>query len=181
VLPSMGSVGDAYDNAMCESFFATLECGCWTGAGSRPKPTPRWPASASSKAGTTPYAYIPGWATARRWHTKQPQQQRRWPKHRRNHRILPTLHQSGSTSPAVSALQLTAELAWASWETVMHRTMMMAQGTCSLAEYQSMVDEKTAAALEISGLLFSPNSASAQALLTPWHSRATANAKRLRR
>ena len=24
--PSMGSVGDAYDNAMAESFFATLEC-----------------------------------------------------------------------------------------------------------------------------------------------------------
>ena len=26
VRPSMGSVGDAYDNAMCESFFATLKC-----------------------------------------------------------------------------------------------------------------------------------------------------------
>src|SRR6185437_11232570 len=26
VRPSMGSVGDAYDNAMCELFFATLEC-----------------------------------------------------------------------------------------------------------------------------------------------------------
>jgi putative transposase len=26
VRPSIGSVGDAYDNAMCESFFATLEC-----------------------------------------------------------------------------------------------------------------------------------------------------------
>ena len=26
VSPSMGSVGDCYDNAMCESFFATLEC-----------------------------------------------------------------------------------------------------------------------------------------------------------
>src|SRR5262249_32693062 len=26
VRPSMGSVGDAYDNAMCESLFATLEC-----------------------------------------------------------------------------------------------------------------------------------------------------------
>ena len=26
VRPSMGSVGDAYDNAMCESFFPTLEC-----------------------------------------------------------------------------------------------------------------------------------------------------------
>jgi putative transposase len=26
VQPSVGSVGDAYDNALCESFFATLEC-----------------------------------------------------------------------------------------------------------------------------------------------------------
>lgn len=26
VTPSMGSVGDCYDNAMCESFFATVEC-----------------------------------------------------------------------------------------------------------------------------------------------------------
>ena len=26
IIQSMGSVGDAYDNAMCESFFATLEC-----------------------------------------------------------------------------------------------------------------------------------------------------------
>jgi transposase InsO family protein len=26
VRPSMGSVADAYDNALCESFFATLEC-----------------------------------------------------------------------------------------------------------------------------------------------------------
>jgi len=26
LLPSMGSVGDAYDNAVAESFFATLKC-----------------------------------------------------------------------------------------------------------------------------------------------------------
>jgi putative transposase len=26
VRPLMGSVGDCYDNALCESFFATLEC-----------------------------------------------------------------------------------------------------------------------------------------------------------
>jgi putative transposase len=26
VIPSMGSVGDCFDNAMAESFFATLEC-----------------------------------------------------------------------------------------------------------------------------------------------------------
>jgi len=28
VRPSTGSVGDCYDNALCESFFATLECEC---------------------------------------------------------------------------------------------------------------------------------------------------------
>lgn len=28
VRPSTGSVGDCFDNAMCESFFATLECEC---------------------------------------------------------------------------------------------------------------------------------------------------------
>ncbi len=83
-------------------------------------------------------------------------------------------------SPVASAFQMTAELAWASWETVVRRTVMMAQSTCSPAEYQRMLDEKTAAALEIGGLLFSPYGASAEALLTPWHSRATANAKRLR-
>ena len=26
IIPSTGSVGDCYDNALCESFFATLEC-----------------------------------------------------------------------------------------------------------------------------------------------------------
>src|SRR5512141_1690794 len=26
IRPSMGSVGDCFDNALCESFFATLEC-----------------------------------------------------------------------------------------------------------------------------------------------------------
>jgi putative transposase len=26
VRPAMGSVGDCFDNAMCESFFATIEC-----------------------------------------------------------------------------------------------------------------------------------------------------------
>lgn len=26
IRPSMGSAGDCYDNALCESFFATLEC-----------------------------------------------------------------------------------------------------------------------------------------------------------
>jgi len=82
--------------------------------------------------------------------------------------------------PALSTSLMMAELAWASWETIIRRTVMMAQSTCSPAEYRRMLDEKTAAALEIGGLLFAPDGASAEALLAPWHSRATANAKRLR-
>jgi len=83
-------------------------------------------------------------------------------------------------SPMPAPIML-AELAWASWETIARRTVMMAQSTCSPAEYQRMVSEKTAAALEIGMMLSSPAGASVAALLEPWHSRATANAKRLRR
>jgi len=82
---------------------------------------------------------------------------------------------------AFSASIMMAELAWASWETITRRTLLMAQNTCSLAEYSRMVSEKTAATLEISRVLALPTIASAEALLRPLHSRATANAKRLRR
>ncbi len=83
-------------------------------------------------------------------------------------------------SPLSAPLML-AELAWASWETIARRSIMIAQSTCSVAEYQTMVSEKTAAAMEIGMMLASPAGATAAALLEPWHSRATANAKRLRR
>lgn len=73
-----------------------------------------------------------------------------------------------------------AELAWASWETIARRTLMMAASTCSPAEYRRMVREKAAAAVE-TGRLLSSKKVSADALLKPWHRRATANAKRLRR
>ena len=54
VMPSMGSVGDAYDNAMAESFFATLEnAKCSTVGGSRRTPRPAWRSSSGSRAGTT--------------------------------------------------------------------------------------------------------------------------------
>ncbi len=55
VRPSMGSVGDAYDNAMCESFFATLECELLERRRFASQAEAKWPASASSKAGTTPF------------------------------------------------------------------------------------------------------------------------------
>ena len=52
VRPSMGSVGDAYDNAMAESFFATLECELLDRANSRRRPRRAWPSSNSSRAST---------------------------------------------------------------------------------------------------------------------------------
>ena len=74
-----------------------------------------------------------------------------------------------------------AELAWASWETITRRTLMMAQRTCSVAEYRRMVREKAVATTETGRLLSSSRHVSTEALLKPWHGRATANAKRLRR
>lgn len=95
---------------------------------------------------------------------------------------LPRAYGQGVKTPrrraALSTPFMMAELAWASWETIARRSLMMAQNTCSAAEYNRMVAEKTAAALEIGRVLASAGSVSAEALLRPLHSRA--NAKRLR-
>ena len=58
VRTSMGSVGDAYDNAMAESFFASLECELIDGAAGSPSPRPAWPSSPGSRVGTTRAAGI---------------------------------------------------------------------------------------------------------------------------
>ncbi len=73
-----------------------------------------------------------------------------------------------------------AELSLASYEVIGRRTAMMLSNTCSTAEYQRMVREKTAAAMATAGLLASGN-AQLGSLMAPWHSRATANVKRLRK
>ena len=57
--PSMGSVGDAYDNAMCESFFATLE---WA------LPDRRWFAS-QAEAKMACFSFIEGWYNPVRLHS----------------------------------------------------------------------------------------------------------------
>jgi hypothetical protein len=72
-----------------------------------------------------------------------------------------------------------AELMMASWETMALRSLMIAQGTCSLAEYQRMATEK-ATALQQSALAVISGHGE-MAALAPWHRHATANAKRLRR
>ena len=70
VRPSMGSVGDAYDNAMAESFFPPSRPSCSAAAGSHHRPKPGWPASATSRAGTIPRGCIPVWGTGRQQPTK---------------------------------------------------------------------------------------------------------------
>jgi len=73
-----------------------------------------------------------------------------------------------------------AELTWASLETVARRTWMMADGSCSMAEYQRMVLEKARAAQRSALALMVPGVTLAAAM-APWHGRAVANARRLRR
>ena len=74
------------------------------------------------------------------------------------------------------------EMAVASLETICHRTLLIAQGRCTPAEYRRMVLEKAAAAQSSAVTLVRANGkAQARALLSPWHSRVTANAKRLRK
>ena len=79
-------------------------------------------------------------------------------------------------------LMMMTNLTLRSWETIARRTTLMAQNKCSPAEYQRMVAEKAAAAME-SGMKFmvSGGRASMAALLAPWNSRVTANTKRLRK
>ena len=72
---------------------------------------------------------------------------------------------------------MVAELMMASWETIAR--LMMAKGTCSPAEYRRMAMEK-AAAMQLSALAVMGGRGKRRAL-APWHKRATANAKRLRR
>jgi hypothetical protein len=74
------------------------------------------------------------------------------------------------------------DLMLASRETLARRTLLIARNKCSPAEYRRMVREKGAAA-SISGLrlISGGGRASMASVLAPWHSRAVANAKRLRK
>ena len=77
---------------------------------------------------------------------------------------------------------LAAELTLASWEVIARRGLLMAQNRCSAREYRRMGLEKlTAAQLSAAAFIASGGTAGAAALLAPWHRRAKANARRLRR
>jgi hypothetical protein len=70
-------------------------------------------------------------------------------------------------------------LTLSSWETIFHRSVMMAKGTCSAAEYQRMIMEK-AAAMQASTMALMTGRGNA-AVLAPYLVRSRANARRLRR
>ncbi len=59
VRPSMGSVGDCFDNAMCESFFATLEC----------ELIDRTTFRTHAEARMAIFEFIEGWYNPRRLHS----------------------------------------------------------------------------------------------------------------
>ena len=57
--PSTGSVGDCYDNAMCESFFASLECELLQKRRFRTR----------AEAKMAIFDYIEAWYNPKRWHS----------------------------------------------------------------------------------------------------------------
>jgi putative transposase len=59
VRPSMGSIGDCFDNALCESFFATLEC----------ELLDRETFSSTSQARLAVFTFIEGWYNPHRLHS----------------------------------------------------------------------------------------------------------------
>jgi len=71
------------------------------------------------------------------------------------------------------------KLMLASWETIFHRSMLMAQGACTPMEYQRMVVEK-ATAMQASTLALMTGRGHAAAV-APYLTKARANARRLRR
>ena len=95
VRPSMGSVGDAYDNAMCESFFATLEC----------ELLDRRRFASQAEARMACFSFIEGWYNPVRLHSalsyRSPwptKQRRRRPQQNPDHPSSPTLHENGAAS-----------------------------------------------------------------------------------
>jgi len=72
-----------------------------------------------------------------------------------------------------------SELAIASWETMWHRSVLMLTGQCTVEEYQRMISEKMRAMQLASDAML--RGEPPEAVLHPFHKRATANAARLRK
>ncbi|MBC7432073.1 MAG: hypothetical protein H7345_08405 [Rubritepida sp.] len=80
-------------------------------------------------------------------------------------------------SPFAWSMML-GDLTLASWETIMHRTRMMADGSCTIGEYQRMGTEKLVA-MQSAAIALATGQGHAAAM-QPFLSKARANARRLR-
>jgi hypothetical protein len=87
VRPSMGSVGDAYDNAMAESFFATLEC----------ELLDRRRFKTQSEARMAVFEFIEGFYNPRRRHSSLDYERR----HQEKQAVDPGAHQPAAVLGAV--------------------------------------------------------------------------------
>ena len=82
----------------------------------------------------------------------------------------------------LSLAVMMSDLMLASWETIARRSFMILQNDCSPAEYRRMANEKAEAVARSAARLVSGRGrATMTSLVAPWHSRAIANAKRLRK
>ncbi len=84
-----------------------------------------------------------------------------------------------SMTAAYTLPLMLAELTAASFETIWHRTALMMNGECTTHEYERMMTEKMRA-MQLSAAAM-VNGDSLEAMLHPFHKRATANARRLRK
>jgi hypothetical protein len=83
-----------------------------------------------------------------------------------------------SPLPSANFPYMMGSLMAASWETIFHRTMLMAQGACTVAEYQRMFMEKYVA-MEKSTMAMMMGRGQ-EAAIAPYLRTARANARRLR-
>ncbi len=90
VRPSMGSVGDCYDNALCESFFATLECELLDRLTFRTPP--------EARIGV--FDFIEGWYNPRRRHSALDYD---------SPLVFERRHVASSSSPAISTKDTAAD------------------------------------------------------------------------
>ncbi len=82
----------------------------------------------------------------------------------------------------LSLAVMMSDLMLASWETITRRSLLIVQNKCSPAEYRRMVNEKAEAAARSAVRFVSGGGrATMTSLLVPWRTRATANARRLRK
>jgi hypothetical protein len=83
-----------------------------------------------------------------------------------------------ATVPLLAFPQMMAQLALASRETIGHRIVLIAQGACTMSEYQLMAAEKVEA-LQLSTLALLTG-CSQEEIVKPYLQRAQNNAARLR-